>query len=75
MSSFAIENATKICGTVTSNSEEIIDEFGDPCGVVMDSLNIFDTDSANPCERNQKMLMDSSQLSLASEEQDRLSTR
>ena len=70
-----IENVTKKCGTVTSNPREIIDEFRDHWGGVMGSLYSSETDSYDPSERKQKKLLDSIQVSLASAEQDRLSTR
>nr|CCA18946.1 AlNc14C60G4409 [Albugo laibachii Nc14] len=70
-----IENLTKKCGTVTSNPREVVEEFMDHWGGVMGDISSSTTDSAETCSRNQNKLLDSIQVSLESEEQDRLSTR
>nr|CCA24323.1 AlNc14C233G9342 [Albugo laibachii Nc14] len=70
-----IENVTKKCGTVTSNPREVVEEFMDHWGAVMGDISSSTNDSADPCFRNQNQLLESIQVSLESEEQDRLSTR
>nr|CCA23052.1 AlNc14C178G8162 [Albugo laibachii Nc14] len=70
-----IENVTKTCGTVTSYPRELVEEFMDHWGGVMGDISSSTTDAADPCSRNQNQLLDLIQVSLESEENDRLSTR